>query len=516
MIRCLACGYANDGGREFCQSCGQFLEWTGERGEDVREKDDGVFFSTDHTVGSDGFVAPVHGADLEPPPPPPSPPMPGAAGDGDPEQGDDVPALPSPPDGRSPWGFGDGPPPPPSALPEGGLPPPSSLGEDPEHWRPPAGRVRPQMPDVEALARIVKRPPTDRSQRRAAASLLAPHRTRRPGGVEISLSPTNEDRDEVAGEETDEPTLPLGPVLPGVQRSFVDTETVRRQPPSRAPKPGDIHCVHCGEVNLPNRAFCRRCGEDMPAGVAAMEAPASTWLERLLDGWFARRRSRPERRYRAGERPVEATPARGERRSRVLWRSIKKAGRVSFGYLIALLAILALVGAVLPQAQPVRQEIVERLESVGQRINNFLIPQFVLVNPSAVAASSEQEANPAEQIADGFSNRYWAENAAGDGTGSVIQFTFEERVELERMAVLNGGVPPREEFVSQPRPRLLRLTYDDGSTEMIELRDERELQEHRLDGPPTSTITIEILSVYAARLGGSDAAITEIEFLRRL
>ena len=45
--------------------------------------------------------------------------------------------------------------------------------------------------------------------------------------------------------------------------------------PSRTALPGDLACEECGEVNPPDRRFCRRCGASLASAVPAASKRSS-------------------------------------------------------------------------------------------------------------------------------------------------------------------------------------------------------------------------------------------------
>jgi hypothetical protein len=80
-----------------------------------------------------------------------------------------------------------------------------------------------------------------------------------------------------------------------------------------------------------------------------------------------------------------------------------------------------------------------------------------------------------------------------------------------------AGLPANDpQRVLQWRPRLLQLTYDDGSCQRVELADEDGLQRRRLPPVSTTTVRVEIATAVRPQSGAdTHVAIGEVRLLRR-
>lgn len=264
----------------------------------------------------------------------------------------------------------------------------------------------------------------------------------------------------------------------------------RKTAPSRQIEPGDLVCGQCGEPNKPERKFCRRCANSL--------ADASVAKVSLFKRIFRRRRKAPK----AGERP--GRPGSSVKSAR---RRVEKTGRGVMRLLravVALAVILAAVGVIGPWREPVVGWVTDQYE----RVRRIVAPNYEMVNPSGVTASSELPDHQASATIDGFDNTWWTEGSPGDGTGETLTITFAEPTDLARIGFLAGA--PGEAAPAHGRPRELVITWDGGGAE-LELSNTAEFQDFAVDAAQITQLQIRIDSVWPA-VDSTDMAITLIRF----
>ncbi|WP_437441674.1 NADase-type glycan-binding domain-containing protein [Streptomyces cavourensis] len=72
--------------------------------------------------------------------------------------------------------------------------------------------------------------------------------------------------------------------------------------------------------------------------------------------------------------------------------------------------------------------------------------------PAAYRASSEAGEHPAAAF-DGFNNRYWAPEKAGDGVGQYLETDFAQPVRMMKIVVFSGTSARKDEFLRTSRSR---------------------------------------------------------------
>ncbi|NJL04183.1 MAG: hypothetical protein HC911_04565 [Chloroflexaceae bacterium] len=105
----------------------------------------------------------------------------------------------------------------------------------------------------------------------------------------------------------------------------------------------------------------------------------------------------------------------------------------------------------------------------------------------------------------------WVEGVPGAGIGEWIRFEFAEPVLLVRMSISAGLERDEEIFRRNHRPQRLLLTYADGSSDVVQLADQRGPQAVPIAYKLTDVIQLTIEEVYpSARY--DDTPITEVQF----
>ncbi len=259
--------------------------------------------------------------------------------------------------------------------------------------------------------------------------------------------------------------------------------------------PGDLVCGSCGVGNDPDRKFCRRCGNSL---VAAAVVPKLPWYKRIF-------RRKPKAKAEAGTRPDQKTGRRSaESRLKYTWLRlrtwVRKSGK--------LLAILGIGGVAALSLGPWRGAVSDQFGKVKRLVS----PEYESVRAASATSSSEASGHPASAAIDQVKNSYWAEGAGGTGEGQVLTVTFAEPVDLDRVGFLNGASEQPEDFTTQPRIREAQLSFDNGTTETLELDDEADFQEKGISADDVTTVQLQIISVYPSPQGGDAASLAEIEF----
>jgi hypothetical protein len=281
-----------------------------------------------------------------------------------------------------------------------------------------------------------------------------------------------------------------GSQQPGAQRPGA-AQTRRRQhvdepvdePP---PEPGDLICGQCGAGNVPTRRFCRRCGNSL---ADAPVAGKKSWWRRLLD-WF---NGDSRRRYEAGHRRKVRLPSR-----------VRK--------LILLLLVVAVGGflVLVPGRGPIRSGINMARDRLAKRVE---------VTPARTEASSSAPGSSPQQAIDGATNTFWAPAARGDSAvGGWVQAEFTNPVRLLNVIVHPGVAPDRPTFLTEGRPKALRITVTSKNGKVtnkdVTLPDVQGSHKYSVKASDAVTVRFTLLSAYGAQVGRV-VAIAELEFFVR-
>ncbi|UMG92083.1 discoidin domain-containing protein [Nocardioides sp. TF02-7] len=233
----------------------------------------------------------------------------------------------------------------------------------------------------------------------------------------------------------------------------------------------------------------------------------------------------PAGQSRAGQ-PAADRPAR--RRTALPWVAA-----------LALLALVALTGIVLlvtggspqePQAAggdptpaPVSEPAGagEEEEPSDQPAGQRRLAALALVDvPATAPASTDGDGNRvsfhARRMLDGDPRTAW--RMAGDGTGQVVTFRFDEPVEITSVGLVNGYAkkdPPHDWYDGNRRILRVSWLFEDGSEVTQDLRERRALQVVDIDPVSTRQVQLRILDVTApgrGRSGRDYTAISEVAF----
>lgn len=344
---------------------------------------------------------------------------------------------------------------------------------------PPPAEVADQAPDREAP------PPADRPPPQVPAEMVAPVAVpppvppvtrppaRPPGRSRVAPPITEAAADQPAARRPEA-------VVPAHERP----RAVPPGPPPPRFKPGDLICGQCGRGNDPSRRFCSQCGNSLATAVVA-RVP---WYQRLF--------RRQPKAYAAGERPGTMRPGteRGAARR-----------RPGFGRTLRNVVLIALALGVL--AYMLVPGVRDGVNGAIAGVRRIVAPELVASNPISAQASAELPGHEALLSIDGKSNTYWSADLASAPLPNLI-LGFERPVDLSRVLITSGA---SDDFEAQPRPRDVRLTFSDGSTSELSLRDEIEPQSYEIDARQVTSVVFEILSVYGG-LQGNAVSVTELEF----
>ena len=137
------------------------------------------------------------------------------------------------------------------------------------------------------------------------------------------------------------------------------------------------------------------------------------------------------------------------------------------------------------------------------------------VAPASVDEDGNRVTFEPTNMLDGDPRTSW--RMSGDGTGSVVTFSFDEPVTVTEVGLINGYAktdPPHDWYAGNRRITLVVWAFDDGTEVEQELGDDPSVQTVRVGGVETASIELRILEVTEPGDGpdGRDfTAISEIE-----
>lgn len=180
---------------------------------------------------------------------------------------------------------------------------------------------------------------------------------------------------------------------------------------------------------------------------------------------------------------------------------------VALGVIAVILVGVAAAYAAIPPFRDGVSSFVHDSRKNFQR--TFGIGSYGPVHPTGVSASSSQPNHGASLLTNLISNDYWSADLAKDPQ-PVITLTFHGPTDLDYLIVTSGAAA---DFSRLGRPKDVTLTYSDGSSEHLRLRDEPAPQGYDIHGRGASTVMLRIDSTYAGS-GTPSVAIAELEFFR--
>ncbi len=134
-----------------------------------------------------------------------------------------------------------------------------------------------------------------------------------------------------------------------------------------------------------------------------------------------------------------------------------------------------------------------------------------------VEASSTYDGDLTTHIAtnliDGKRETNWTEGVDGHGVGEYVQFVFQQKQTITGFRICSGNHSSDSYYTKNSRPKEIKLTFEDGSSEDFTLRDvKEELVFELAEAVTTKSIRLTIQSVYEGSSWG-DTVISEIVFL---
>lgn len=134
-----------------------------------------------------------------------------------------------------------------------------------------------------------------------------------------------------------------------------------------------------------------------------------------------------------------------------------------------------------------------------------------------VAASSTYDGDRATHIAtnliDGKRETNWTEGVDGNGIGEYVHFEFQEKQTITGFRICSGNHSSDSYYAKNARPKEIKLTFEDGSSEQFTLLDVKEELTFQLsEAITTKNVRLTIQSVYEGS-SWEDTVISEIVFL---
>lgn len=279
------------------------------------------------------------------------------------------------------------------------------------------------------------------------------------------------------------------------QQARKKVAAVRRQPPSRRLRPGDLICGDCGEGNQETRKFCSRCG----ASLTEAEVVKTPWWRKLLPRRGAKIRKSGDRPKRGGRGGKSKAGLLASNTFRLVRRII------TIGLLVG-----GLLYGILP---PFRGWVNQQYTTVKHKVEAMIFPQYLPVSPVKGDFKCPAELPPnngCAQVTDGFTNTFWA--ASVPGPEPVVVLTFGRTVDLKRVIVRNGA---RDDFQSNHRARKLHLVFSTGKTADVNLVDNPDPNTYDIaNGEGASSVEIHVVELFQS-VKGPNMAISEIELFER-
>lgn len=136
---------------------------------------------------------------------------------------------------------------------------------------------------------------------------------------------------------------------------------------------------------------------------------------------------------------------------------------------------------------------------------------------ASVSASSTYNGDRATHIAtnliDGKRETNWTEGVDGNGVGQYVDFEFRKEQTITGFRICSGNHASDSYYTKNARPRVIKLTFEDGSSEKFTILDVMEELSFQLsEAVTTKTVRLTIEAVYEGD-SWEDTVISEIVFL---
>ena len=179
--------------------------------------------------------------------------------------------------------------------------------------------------------------------------------------------------------------------------------------------------------------------------------------------------------------------------------------------LVQVLILAAVIGAVVGYAVVPAWR--DGVNSTITSLRQMIAPNLVPLHTAGQATGPAIKGHPAQSAFDGFSNTYWASSVA-NGATPTISASFSPAADVAKILVTSGAVP---DYQGSPRPHDITAQFLDAggavvASKDIELKDVKDPQSFDVSAKGAVTFRLTVRSVYASS-GGTDVAITEVEFL---
>ncbi|MCK6511352.1 hypothetical protein L6R29_15435 [Myxococcota bacterium] len=153
-----------------------------------------------------------------------------------------------------------------------------------------------------------------------------------------------------------------------------------------------------------------------------------------------------------------------------------------------------------PQGRTQRLTLPEKENSLG--FLGEVVPVFdeVLYTASSFQSQGAETYEP-QNAGDSRDITAWGEGRLDDGIGEWLQFLLPMPQELNAVSITNGCRRPGERYILNNRVKQARLTFSDGSSQTVTLKDTDAKQVVTFRNVKTSSVRLSILSVYKGKLG---------------
>ena len=118
---------------------------------------------------------------------------------------------------------------------------------------------------------------------------------------------------------------------------------------------------------------------------------------------------------------------------------------------------------------------------------------------------------PASNLVDGDPSTAWAEGVPGSGIGQWVDVTFPTVRTVRELRVLPGYAKRPDLFKKYNRPKRLRFSFADGTSQTVTLQDAPTLQRFPVESATGDPVRLTILDVYRGTTR-NETYISEIDF----
>jgi hypothetical protein len=170
--------------------------------------------------------------------------------------------------------------------------------------------------------------------------------------------------------------------------------------------------------------------------------------------------------------------------------------------ILLFVAVSALAYVLVPS---VKDAINSGVATVTGQIQHIVNPKLDPIRPTSEMASDQLPGHPVSQMFDKYANTDWRAN----GASPSVTLTFDHKFDLGALIVHAGAA---DNFTATRRPSQLLLTFSDGSSTTINLKDDNTAQTVNVDkagitgfvvtvvatnGPANQPVVISELEVFA-------------------